>query len=226
MYFDSTILWVIPGLLLGLWAQARVKSAYSKYSRVPTRSGVPACEAVAQLLRQHGAGDVQIQQVNGELTDHYDPSSNTLRLSRGVYASSSVAALGIAAHEAGHALQKAQNYPFLALRSLMVPVVNIGSNLAWPIFFAGILFSFELLMVAGIIAFAAVVLFSLITLPVEFDASRRAVAMLNGAGFLTNEEEQGVKKVLSAAALTYVASFVSALLQLLRLLSLLNRRRD
>lgn len=226
MYFDSTILWVIPGLLLGLWAQARVKSAYSKYSRVPTRSGVPACEAVAQLLRQHGAGDVQIQQVNGELTDHYDPSSNTLRLSRGVYASSSVAALGIAAHEAGHALQKAQNYPFLALRSLMVPVVNIGSNLAWPIFFAGILFSFEPLMVAGIIAFAAVVLFSLITLPVEFDASRRAVAMLNGAGFLTNEEEQGVKKVLSAAALTYVASFVSALLQLLRLLSLLNRRRD
>lgn len=226
MYFDSTILWVIPGLLLGLWAQARVKSAYSKYSRVPTRSGVPACEAVAQLLRQHGAGDVQIQQVNGELTDHYDPSSNTLRLSRGVYASSSVAALGIAAHEAGHALQKAQNYPFLALRSLMVPVVNIGSNLAWPIFFAGILFSFEALMVAGIIAFAAVVLFSLITLPVEFDASRRAVAMLNGAGFLTNEEEQGVKKVLSAAALTYVASFVSALLQLLRLLSLLNRRRD
>lgn len=226
MYFDSTILWVIPGLLLGLWAQARVKSAYSKYSRVPTRSGVPACEAVAHLLRQHGAGDVQIQQVNGELTDHYDPSSNTLRLSRGVYASSSVAALGIAAHEAGHALQKAQNYPFLALRSLMVPVVNIGSNLAWPIFFAGILFSFEPLMVAGIIAFAAVVLFSLITLPVEFDASRRAVAMLNGAGFLTNEEEQGVKKVLSAAALTYVASFVSALLQLLRLLSLLNRRRD
>lgn len=226
MYFDSTILWVIPGLLLGLWAQARVKSAYSKYSRVPTRSGVPACEAVAHLLLKHGAGDVQIQQVNGELTDHYDPSSNTLRLSRGVYASSSVAALGIAAHEAGHALQKAQNYPFLALRSLMVPVVNIGSNLAWPIFFAGILFSFEALMVAGIIAFAAVVLFSLITLPVEFDASRRAVAMLNGAGFLTNEEEQGVKKVLSAAALTYVASFVSALLQLLRLLSLLNRRRD
>lgn len=226
MYFDSTILWVIPGLLLGLWAQAKVKSAYGKYSRIATRGGIPACEAVAHLLRRHGAGDVQIQQVAGELTDHYDPASNTLRLSQGVYGSSSIAALGIAAHEAGHALQKAQNYRFLALRSLMVPVVNIGSHLAWPIFFAGILFSFDALMVAGIIAFAAVVLFSLVTLPVEFDASRRAVAMLNGAGFLTNEEEQGVKKVLSAAALTYVASFVSSLLQLLRLVSLLNRRRD
>lgn len=226
MYFDSTILWVIPGLILGLWAQARVKSAYSKYSKVGTRSGVPACEAVGRLLRQEGAGDVAIQPVAGELTDHYDPSSNTLRLSQGVYDSSSVAALGIAAHEAGHALQKAENYPFLALRSIMVPVVNIGSNLSWPIFLAGILFSFDPLMYAGIIAFAAVVLFSLVTLPVEFDASRRAVAMLNGAGFLTQEEEAGVKKVLSAAALTYVASFVSALLQLLRLVAILNRRRD
>lgn len=226
MYFDSTILLILPGLLLGLWAQAKVKSAYSQYARIGTRAGVSARQAVAHLLQQHGAGDVAIQPVAGELTDHYDPSSNTLRLSQGVYDSSSIAALGIAAHEAGHALQKAENYPFLALRSIMVPVVNIGSHLSWPIFLAGILFSFETLMYAGIIAFAAVVLFSLVTLPVEFDASRRAVAMLNGAGFLTQEEEKGVKKVLSAAALTYVASFVSALLQLLRLVALLNRRRD
>lgn len=225
MYFDWTILLMLPGLLLGLWAQARVNSAYAKYSQVGTRSGVSAEVAVGQLLRQNGAGDVAIQATQGQLTDHYDPTSNTLRLSQGVYGSSSIAALGIAAHEAGHALQKAQNYPFLSLRSLMVPVVNFGSKLSWPIFLAGILFSFEPLMYVGIIAFALVVLFSLVTLPVEFDASRRAVAMLNAGGFLTQEEETGVRKVLSAAALTYVASFVSALLQLLRLVAILNRRR-
>ncbi|MBQ6952007.1 MAG: zinc metallopeptidase [Clostridia bacterium] len=225
MFFDYTILFVIPGLILGLWAQARVKSAYAKYSQVGTRSGINAEHAVSRLLSMNGAGDVAIQPTKGQLTDHYDPSSNTLRLSEGVYGSSSIAALGIAAHEAGHALQKAQNYPFLSLRSIMVPVVNIGSNLSWPIFLAGLLFSFEPLMYAGILAFALVVFFSLVTLPVEFDASRRAVAMLNAGGFLTQEEEQGVKKVLSAAALTYVASFVSALLQLLRLLTLMNRRR-
>lgn len=225
MYFDWTILLILPGLLLGLWAQAKVNSAYAKYSQVGTRSGVSAEVAVGQLLRQNGAGDVAIQATQGQLTDHYDPTSNTLRLSQGVYGSSSIAALGIAAHEAGHALQKAQNYPFLSLRSLMVPVVNFGSKLSWPIFLAGILFSFEPLMYVGIIAFALVVLFSLVTLPVEFDASRRAVAMLNAGGFLTQEEETGVRKVLSAAALTYVASFVSALLQLLRLVAILNRRR-
>ncbi len=226
MFFDYTILFMIPGLLLGLWAQAKVKSAYSKYSKYTTRSSVTAEQAVAQLLRQNGAGDVLIQSTHGTLTDHYDPTSNTLRLSQGVYGSSSIAALGIAAHEAGHALQKAQSYPFLSLRSMIVPVVNIGSNLSWPIFVAGLLFSFEPLMYAGIIAFALVVLFTLITLPVELDASRRAVAMLNSGGFLTLEEEKGVKAVLSAAALTYVASFVSALMQLLRLITILNRNRD
>ena len=226
MYFDSTILFMIPGLLLGLWAQYKVKSAFSKYSKYATRSGVTAERAVARILQQNGAGDVQITRVSGSLTDHYDPTTNTLRLSDSVYGSPSIAALGVAAHEAGHALQKAQNYPFLSLRSVMVPVVNIGSNLSWPIFLAGIIFSWEPLMYAGIIAFALVVLFSLITLPVEFDASRRAVALLNNGGFLTMEEEAGVKKVLNAAALTYVASFVSALLQLMRLLTILNRNRD
>lgn len=226
MYLDYTILLMIPGLLLGLWAQARVKSAYSKYSKIGTRSGVRAAEAVRHILQKNGAGDVAIATVAGQMTDHYDPRTNTLRLSEGVYNSASIAALGIAAHEAGHALQKAENYRFLALRSVMVPVVNFGSYLSWPIFVAGIIFSFEPLMYAGIIAFSLVVLFSLITLPVEFDASRRAVALLNGNGFLTQEEEQGVRKVLNAAALTYVASFVSALLQLLRLLLILNRNRD
>lgn len=226
MFFDSTYLLLIPGLLLGLWAQYKVTSTFNKYSKYATRAGVTAEQAVSHILQQNGAGGVTIARVNGSLTDHYDPSSNTLRLSDSVYGSPSIAALGVAAHEAGHALQKAENYRFLSLRSVMVPVVNIGSKLAWPIFLAGIIFTWPPLMYTGIIAFALVVLFSLVTLPVEFDASRRAVAMLNSGGFLTQEEEAGVKKVLNAAAMTYVASFVSALLQLLRLIAILNRSRD
>lgn len=225
MFWDYTMIFLIPGLLLGLWAQARVQSAYAKYSRIPTQRGLPACQAVRRLLDAGGAGDVTVAQTKGQLTDHFDPRSNTLRLSEGVYGSSSVAALGVAAHEAGHALQKQQKYPFLALRSALVPVVNIGSNLSWPIFLLGLVFSWEPLMTAGIVLFALVVLFSLITLPVEFDASRRATAMLVGSGYLTQEEEKGVRAVLGAAALTYVASFVSALMQLLRLIAL-SKRRD
>ena len=225
MYFDSTILLLLPGLILGLWAQSRVKSAYAQYSKVFTQRGLPASAAVEELLRLQGVSDIVIQPVAGELTDHFDPKTDTLRLSEGVYGSSSVAAVGIAAHEAGHALQKKDNYPFLALRTFLVPAVNIGSNLAWPIFFLGILFSFEPLMTAGIVCFGLAVLFSLITLPVEFDASRRAMAMLAGSGYLTQEEEKGVKTVLTAAAMTYVASFISALMQLLRLVLISNRRR-
>lgn len=225
MLYDITILFMLPGLLLGLWAQMRVKSAYAKYSRVPTRAGLPANEAVRRLLRQNGAEQITVTETAGELTDHFDPRTDTLRLSQGVYHSTSVAALGIAAHEAGHALQKQQHYPFLSLRTALVPVVNIGSSLSWPIFLAGLIFSWEPLMTAGIILFAAVVLFTLITLPVEIDASRRAMAMLSGRGYLTAEEEKGAKSVLTAAALTYVASFVSAMMQLLRLLAL-SRRRD
>ena len=225
MLYDLTILFMLPGLLLGLWAQMRVKSAYAKYSRVPTRAGLPANEAVRRLLRQNGAEQITVTETAGELTDHFDPRTDTLRLSQGVYHSTSVAALGIAAHEAGHALQKQQHYPFLSLRTALVPVVNIGSSLSWPIFLAGLIFSWEPLMTAGIILFAAVVLFTLITLPVEIDASRRAMAMLSGSGYLTAEEEKGAKSVLTAAALTYVASFVSAMMQLLRLLAL-SRRRD
>lgn len=225
MLYDITILFMLPGLLLGLWAQMRVKSAYAKYSRMPTRAGLPAHEAVRRLLRQNGAEQITVTETAGELTDHFDPRTDTLRLSQGVYHSTSVAALGIAAHEAGHALQKQQHYPFLSLRTALVPVVNIGSSLSWPIFLAGLIFSWEPLMTAGIILFAAVVLFTLITLPVEIDASRRAMAMLSGSGYLTAEEEKGAKSVLTAAALTYVASFVSAMMQLLRLLAL-SRRRD
>ena len=225
MYLDTTILLLLPGLLLGLWAQAKVKSAYEKYSKVYTQRGMPASAAVEELLRQQGVTDVSITSVHGTLTDHFDPGTDTLRLSEGVYASSSIAAVGIAAHEAGHALQKKEKYPFLSLRTTLVPMVNIGSNLAWPIFLLGILFSWEPLMTAGIVCFSLVVLFSLITLPVEFDASRRAMAMLSGSGYLTQEEEAGVKNVLTAAAMTYVASFISALMQLLRLILISNRRR-
>lgn len=228
MYWDSTLIYLIPGLILGLWAQGRVRSAYAKYSTVMTRRGIPACQEIKELLSGQSAGYVEVQRTQGQLTDHFDPRSDTLRLSEGVYDSSSVAAIGIAAHEAGHALQKQENYTFLSLRTLLVPAVNIGSQLSWPIFVAGLIFSWEPLMTAGIVLFLLAVLFSLITLPVEFDASRRALRMMEGSGHFTADELTGAKKVLSAAAMTYVASFISVLMQLLRLLALAgnHRRRD
>ena len=225
LYYDWTILLLIPGLILGLWAQARVKSAYSKYSKVFTQRGLPAQEIARMMLNSQGAGNVTITSVQGQLTDHFDPATDTLRLSQGVYGSSSVAAVGIAAHEAGHALQKQDGYAMLNLRTVMVPTVNIGSRLAWPIFVVGMISSWRPLMYAGIGLFALAVLLSLITLPVEFDASRRAKTMLANSGYFTQEELQGVSKVLNAAALTYVASFLSALLSLLRLLLMAQRRR-
>ena len=224
MYFDYTYLLMLPGLILGLWAQWKVKAAYEKYGKIRTRRGEPACDLVRQLLYRENA-DVAVEETAGVLTDHYDPRTNVLRLSQGVYRSDSVAAVGIAAHEAGHALQKMENYKPLGLRTAIVPVVNVGSYLAWPLFVGGIAFSFEPLMTAGIAVFALMVLFSLITLPVEFDASRRAKRMLADSGYFEEDELQGVNKVLSAAAMTYVASFISAALQLLRLLLIAQRRR-
>ncbi|MBR3107378.1 MAG: zinc metallopeptidase [Clostridia bacterium] len=226
MYLDWTIILILPGLLLGLWAQSRVKNAFEKYSKVHTRIGRASQDLVRELLARQGVVDIAISPTQGTLSDHYDPSSNTLRLSQGVFGSDSVAAVGIAAHEAGHALQKEQGYQLLSLRSLMVPVVNIGSTLAWPIFVLGIIFSFKPLMYVGIAVFAAVVVFSLITLPVEFDASRKANIMLSESGYFTQEELSGVRTVLNAAALTYVASFISTLMQLLRLVLIARRRND
>lgn len=224
-YYDWTYLLIIPGLLLGLWAQAKIKSSYAAWSRVHTRLGRPACQVVDDLLRRNGNHQVRVFQTQGELTDHYDPSNETLKLSQGVYGSDSVAALGIAAHEAGHAMQKHEGYAPLKLRTAAVPVVNIGSSLSTPLFFAGIFFSWEPLVHIGIALFSLSVIFALITLPVEFDASRRAVRMLTEGGYVTGEEERGVRKVLTAAALTYVASAVTSLLSLLRLL-LIARRYD
>ncbi|MBQ8654402.1 MAG: zinc metallopeptidase [Clostridia bacterium] len=224
-YWDWTYILIIPGLLLGLWAQAKVKGAYAEWSRVGTRLGRSACDVVDDMLRRNGNNKVRIFQTQGELTDHYDPSNETLKLSQGVYASSSVAALGIAAHEAGHAMQKHEHYAPLKLRTAVVPVVNIGSSLSTPLFLAGIIFSWEPLVGIGILLFSLSVIFALITLPVEFNASSRAVKMLTEGGYITGEEERGVRKVLNASALTYVASAVTSLLSLLRLL-LIARRYD
>ena len=225
-FWDWTYILLIPGMLLGLWAQARVQGTYAQYSRVNTRLGCPASEVVDDLLRRNGNNRVSIGRVRGQLTDHYDPARETLNLSEGVYGSSSVAALGVAAHEAGHAMQKLEGYGPLKLRTAVVPVVNIGSSMATPIFIAGLIFAWEPLVNVGILLFSLSVIFALITLPVEFDASRRAVRMLTEGGYVNGEEEQGVRKVLSAAALTYVAAAVTSLLSLLRLLLIAGRNQD
>ena len=225
-FYDWTYLLIIPGLILGIWAQSKVKSTYAEYSRVPTRLGRSAATVVDDLLRRNGNNKVQIGRVSGELTDHYNPGNETLNLSDGVYASNSVAALGIAAHEAGHAMQKHEGYAPLKLRTAIVPAVNICSGLSTPLFFLGLIMSWEPLLTLGIILFAASTVFALVTLPVEFNASNRAVAMLTEGGYVNGEEERGVRKVLQAAALTYVASAVTSLLSLLRLVLIANRRRD
>ena len=225
-YYDWTYLLLIPGLLLGMWAQYKVKHAYAEYSRVPTRLGRSAAAVVDDLLCRNGNNKVRIGRVSGELTDHYNPADETLKLSEGVYASNSIAALGIAAHEAGHAMQKHEGYAPLKLRTAIVPAVNICSGLSTPLFFLGLLMSWEPLTTLGIVLFAASTVFALVTLPVEFNASRRAVAMLTEGGYVTGEEERGVRKVLTAAALTYVAAAVTSLLSLLRLVMIANRRRD
>ena len=225
-YMDWTMVLLIPGLLLGLWAQFKVKHAYAKYRKIGTARGVTAEQVSRELLTRDGNGGVSIEPIAGELTDNYDPSANILHLSQGVYGSDSIAAIGIAAHECGHAMQDRHAYGPLKLRSAIVPAVSIGSNLYFPIFLLGLIFSWKPLMTVGIVCFALTFLFSLITLPVEFNASRRALATLSEGGFVTEEELHGVKAVLDAAALTYVAAAISSLLQLIRLLILSRNSRD
>ena len=229
MWMDWTYLLILPGLLLAIWASSLVRSTYARYAKVPARAGVTAAEVAEKMLREGGAYGVRVERTRGELTDHYDPRDQVLRLSEGVYDSTSVAALGIAAHEAGHALQHQDEYAPLWLRTAIVPVVSITSNLATPLFLLGFVFSWQPLIYIGILCFAAAVAFSLITLPVEFNASRRAVLALEGGGYLTAEENEGARKVLRAASMTYVASALTAILQLARLLLLSrgsNRRRN
>ena len=226
-FYDWTYILLIPALILSMWAQFRVSSTFSRFSKVRASSGMTATQMAEQLLHAEGVYDVSVERTRGNLTDHYDPKNMVLRLSDSTANSTSVAALGVAAHEAGHVLQHRDGYAPLMLRTAAVPVVNIGSNLSWPLFLVGIIVSWEPLVYAGIALFALAVLFAIITLPVEFNASKRALAALEANGYLQpGEEMRGAKKVLSAAAMTYVASAFMAIMQLLRLLAIAGSRRD
>lgn len=226
MYFDYYYLvLVVPTLLLSLYAQFKVKSAFSKYSQVQTIRKISGKEAAALLLRSNSISNVSIQRIGGSLSDHYDPSHKVLRLSDPVYDKTSIAAVGVAAHETGHAIQDKEKYAPLVLRSTLVPVANIGSSAGPYLALAGIIFRMNLLLNIGIILFACAVLFYLITLPVEIDASRRALKVLEHNAILSQEELKGAKKVLSAAALTYVASALTAMANLLRLILISRDRR-
>ena len=220
-YYDPTYMLIIISALISLFAQFLVNSRFSKYSRVRSRSGMTGAQAAERILQSQGIYDVAIQRVSGKLTDHYDPRNKTLNLSDAVYASTSVAAVGVAAHECGHAIQHAKGYAPLSFRSALVPVANIGSQLSWLFIILGIFFggSHTLIMI-GILMFSAAVLFQLVTLPVEFNASGRALKLLSETGILQKDEVSDTRKVLSAAALTYVAAAATAVLQLLRLLRL------
>ena len=235
-YYDPTYILLLPAIIFTLIAQARVNSAFKRYSQVRNRKNLTGAEAARRMLDFNGLQDVRINAIGGNLTDHYDPRNRTLNLSQSVYGVNSVAAVSVACHEAGHALQHAKGYTPLGLRNSIVPAVNFASRLAWPMIFIGILLlsvgSYEmgyfgmLLLDIGIIGFAGVVVFHAVTLPVEFNASRRAVQMLTDGGYVTGAEEQGVREVLNAAALTYVAAAVTSLLSLLRLVLIARRRRD
>lgn len=234
MYISmQSIIILLPAMLLALYAQIKVNSTFQKYARVRNMKGYTGADVARELLRLSGIYDVQVEQVAGNLTDHYDPRSKVLRLSESVYNSSSISAVGVAAHETGHAIQHATGYGFLKLRSAMVPVTQIGSNLAMPMIFIGILlggftqysFGYTLVQI-GIVFFAVAVLFSLVTLPVEFNASNRAIVMLESNGFLGTQEIGSARKVLNAAALTYVAAAIVAIANLLRLLAIFGRRSD
>ena len=231
MFYDPTYFLVLIGVVLSLLASARVKSTFHKYSQMRNSRGMTGAQAAEQVL--HGAGiyDVRIEHVRGNLTDHYDPRSKVLRLSDSVYGQTSVAAVGVAAHECGHAIQHAKGYGPLKFRNVLVPVANFGAKIAWPLILIGLLINSEsswLLLQAGIIAFSLAVLFQIVTLPVEFNASKRAIRVLADRGIMFGEEIVAAKKVLSAAALTYVAGAASSILQLLRLIILTGgrRRRD
>ncbi|MCE5252526.1 zinc metallopeptidase [bacterium] len=231
-FFDPTLIIAIPGLIFTLWAQAKVKSTYSKYSKVRARSGVTGAQVARSILDSSRLSGVAVEPIRGELTDHYDPKAGVLRLSEGVYNSQSIAALGIAAHESGHALQHASNYSALVLRTAVAPAAATGSQLGIILFMIGMFIpmfthsSMTWLLDAGIILFSIAVLFTLITLPVEFNASRRALAVLEKGGYLTVEELPHAKKVLDAAAWTYVAAAATAVLTLIRLLIIRGASRD
>lgn len=228
MMYDSTYILVIIGAVICLAASARVKSTFQKYAKVRSARGITGQEAAERILRSQGLNDVLVRHVSGELTDHYDPRTKTVNLSDATYAKTSVAAVGVAAHECGHAIQHSRAYVPLTIRTALVPIANFGSMAAWPLIIIGIIIggsASTLLLNLGILAFTLAVLFQLVTLPVEFNASSRAVKILGDSGILGMDELSGTKAVLRAAALTYVASAAASILQLLRLVMIANRGR-
>jgi Zn-dependent membrane protease YugP len=237
-WWDPLYWWMIgPAMLLSAWATWRIRSSFARYSQVGARSGISGAEVAQRILYENGAGDVQIEAVHGSLVDHYDPRSRVLRLSSDVYGSRSISALGVAAHEAGHALQHAQGYGPLQLRSALVPLASIGTNLSWILFFIGMVLSASAampgigrgLVFTGVALFSVATLFTIVTLPVEFDASRRALLALEQGRYLEGEELAGARKVLRAAAFTYLAAALTSIMTLLYLLArsgLLGRRSD
>lgn len=228
LYYDFTyFLFMIPCLILSIYCSAKVNSTFNKYSKIANKRGITGAQAAHQVLSANGVTGVRIEQVSGHLSDHFDPRTNTIRLSESVYNSTSVAAVGVAAHEAGHAVQHAQGYMPNKIRSAIVPVANIGSRLSWILILIGFLLpvQYNFVVTLGIIFFSLSVLFTLVTLPVEFNASNRALATIQSTNLLYDDEYKGAKKTLSAAAMTYVAAAATAVAQLLRLVLLANRRR-
>jgi Zn-dependent membrane protease YugP len=228
LYWDFTYFLLIPAVILAIYAQQKVRGTYSRFSGIMASSRLTGAEVAHQILNLSGAGEVKIEKIRGQLTDQYDPRNKVLRLSEGVYSSHSLAALGIAAHEAGHAVQHQSGYFPLHIRNAIYPAANIGSTLAFPLFFIGFIFSRQganFLMDLGILLFIGAVVFTVLTLPVEFNASRRALVLLKEGRYLNDEEIVGARKVLSAAALTYVAATAMAVIQLLRLFILRSSRR-
>ena len=225
---DTTWLLIIPGILLALWAQARVSSAFSRYSAISSTRGWTGAQVARSILDNNGLHHVTINAISGSMTDNYNPRNRSLNLSQTVYGSTSLAAVAVAAHEAGHAIQHQQGYAPNAIRSALVPIANIGSFAAWPLLILGLVLSYYPLVYIGIGVFAAAVLFQIVTLPVEFNASSRALAQLRDGGYLASDEVIGARKMLSAAAMTYLAATLMSVLQLLRLLLLANggRRRN
>ncbi len=224
-FYDPTWWLIIVGMILCLAASGNVSATYRKYSKIENARGMTASEVAERILKGAGILDVRIERIEGELTDHYDPKNKVVRLSEGVYYSTSVAAIGVAAHECGHVLQHYNGYLPIRVRNAIVPVVNFGSNLSWPLILLGVLFGLTKLVDIGIILFTLVLLFQIVTLPVEFNASKRAIGVIRDTGILYGDEITGAKKVLNAAALTYVAGVIATALQVLRLFLLFGRRR-
>lgn len=227
--YDPTYWMVIVGMIISMLASAKVKSAFNKYSKVRSMSGMTGAQVAERILSSQGIYDVSVQRVAGSLTDHYNPSTKVVNLSETVYSSTSVAAIGVAAHECGHAIQHAKGYVPLSLRTAIVPVANIGSKIAWPLLILGLLINSRsslTFIYAGIICFSFALIFQIVTLPVEFNASARALKLLTSNGILSDDEVGKTRKVLTAAALTYVAAVAASILQLLRILAIFGGRRD